>query len=114
MKIDELTDRELVGWWTYWVRNYPPVADQKQTSVELFSNYLYKQREREAPIDFSIFGGIQLGNQWINYIRTGDSTKFRNFDGADDRDHGSGPSGPGNVSESNLDDRPVVHPEREG
>lgn len=108
MKIDALTDKELVGWWNYWTSNVPVPEDSKETSVELFVKYLNKQSEREAPIDFNIFGGHELGIQWIKYIRTGDS-KSRRLD----RDHSGSSSGTGDVSESNLDDMPVVHPQRE-
>ena len=118
-----LTDRELMDWWIYWQTNVPLPEDSKETSVELFVKYLNKQSEREAPIDYTIFGTRELGIKWLDYIRTGDPTQYgfgpgnlaRDWKASRrlDRDHSGSSSGTGDVSESNLDDMPVVHPQRE-
>jgi len=127
MNAQVLTDRELMDWWIYWTTNVPLPEDSKETSetletsVELFVKYLNKQSEKEAPLDYTIFGTRELGIKWLDYIRAGDTSHFgpgyasRDFKASrrNNRDHSGSSSSTGDVSESNLDDMPVVHPQRE-
>jgi hypothetical protein len=116
-----LTDKELMDWWIYWTTNVPMPEDSSETSVELFVKYLTKQSEREAPLDYTKFGGRELGAKWLDYIRAGDTSHFgpgyagRDFKASrrNNRNHSGSSSSTGDVSESNLDDMPVVHPQRE-
>lgn len=117
MNAQVLTDRELMGWWIYWQTNVPLPEDSKETSetletsVELFVKYLAKQSEREAPLDYTKFGGRELGTKWLDYIR-GAGRDFK-ASRRNNRNHSGSSSGTGNVGESNLDDMRILHPERE-
>jgi len=109
VRVEDLTDRELMGWYEHWNQSQQTNTEELTADyISRFINYVSKQYEKEAPLG-------RFHTKWADFIRFASSGVHR--DNGESRTGDSDLSGTadstGDVSESDLDDLPVVQPERE-